>query len=241
MRSLPVVHRFALFVEGQTEQEFCDKLILAIAGQKARIEKRKLSGGATTRRRTQMIEAVAPDTGQRYYVLIVDCGGDESVKSRIVEEYDGLVRTGYRSIVGLRDVYPIVRTEVEKLAKGLSYKVKTSPVQVVFVLAIMETEAWFIAEHTHLAKVDPRLTPEFVESHLGFNPNRDDMQLLDNPAADLQRIYSLVGRSYSKKRDRINELVGRLDYLRIYLDLPIKYAPLRTLVASIDAFLAFTD
>lgn len=233
------MNRMAIFVEGQTEQEFIERLILMVAGEKnVRVEKRKVTGGSTTRRRMRLLEGVAPDRGQQYYVLIVDCGGDGAVKSRIVEEYDNLSRAGYKAVIGIRDVYPLALADITALKRGLTYRVKTVPIGVQFVLAIMEIEAWFLAEHTHLPHVDPRLTAALVAANLGFDPSCDDMQLLPQPAATMNQVYALVGKSYSKSRAAIQKTVKLLDYARVYVELPIRYPPLNELVSGLNAFLA---
>ena len=39
--------------------------------------------------RTVLYTLLDEDAGQKHHVMIVDCGGDEAVKSRIIEGYDG--------------------------------------------------------------------------------------------------------------------------------------------------------
>jgi hypothetical protein len=231
--------KLAVFVEGQTEQVFIEDLVRAVAGAKrVRIEKRKITGGTSCRRRMRLLEAVAVDLGQEYYVLIVDCGSYESVKSRIREEYDNLARADYKAVIALRDVYPIPRADIPRLRRQLPIYVKTSPIQVVFVLAVMEVEAWFLAEHTHFERIDPGLTIECIRAGVGFDPSTEDMEQRDNPAADLHAIYNLVGRNYSKSKSCVQRTVGVLDYARLYLELPDRCEPLRVLVSAIDTFLS---
>jgi hypothetical protein len=56
------MNKLAIFVEGQTEQLFVEKLILEVAGENnVRIEKRKVTGGTTCKRRMKLIEAVKDD------------------------------------------------------------------------------------------------------------------------------------------------------------------------------------
>jgi hypothetical protein len=232
------MNKLAIFVEGQTEQVFAEKLLSEVAGEKnVRIEKRKVTGGASCKRKLKLIEAVKPDSGEKYYVLIVDCANDELVKSRILEEYDNLARAGYELIIGLRDVHPIARADIAKLRAGLPLYVKTKPIHVQFVLAVMEIEAWFLAEHTHFERIDTRLTVALIKSSLGFDPSCDDMELRDQPASDLDAVYRLVGRRYSKRRSVVQRTVDVLDFARLYLELPSRYAPLRQLATCLEGFL----
>jgi hypothetical protein len=231
------MNRLAVFVEGYTELVFADKLITEIAGGKnVRFERRRISGGTTCRRTMRLLDAVEPDTGQEYYVLLVDCGGDDSVKTRILEEYDNLARAGYQVVIGIRDVHPIDRANIPQLERGLPLFVKTAPVRVVFILSIMEIEAWFMAEHTHFLAIDARLTPHFIQINVGFDPSLDDMQLRDRPANDLSTIYALVGQVYAKHRAQ--QTMDAIDFARVYLDLPPRYPYLQMLVNHIDNFLS---
>src|SRR5208282_3190214 len=101
------MHRLAIFVEGYTEVVFVEKLIEEIAGENnVRIEWRRIRGGGSARRSSALVRAAKPDTGQQYYVLVFDCGGDRLVKPRIVEEHVSLTNMGYLKIIGMRDVRP---------------------------------------------------------------------------------------------------------------------------------------
>jgi hypothetical protein len=232
------MNKLAIFVEGYTELVFADRLVGEIAGNKnVRIEWRRIRGGTSRRRTMQLIRAASPDTGQQYFVLVVDCGGDDAVKSRIVEEYDNLVKAGYQKIVGVRDVRPrSTRADIPKLERGLPRMVKTKPILVDFILAIMEIEAWFMAEHTHFVAIDTRLTAPFIQANLGFDPSVDDMQQRDQPADDLNSIYKLVGQAYQKRRS--DRTVNAMDFGRVYVDLPPRNPYLQKLVNAIDAFLS---
>ena len=128
----------------------------------------------------------------KYFVLIVDCSGDGGVKSRILEEYQNLVEYGYKTIVGLRDA-PKQRADIPRLQQGLPKGVPILPVPVVFVLAIMQIEAWFLAEHTHFSRIDERLTTAQAHEILnratgrrrGAADRKQRSQVIDQVAAAL--------------------------------------------------------
>ena len=152
--------------------------------------------------------------------------------------YDGLVAQGFETIVGVRDVYPdTTYANIPLLRSGLRLHLKTSPVEVKFVLSVMEIETWFIAEHTHLQKLHSSLTPSLIKSRLGFDPSTDDIQLRPHPTEDLDNIYHLAGLKYAKNKNRVQRTVSLLDYERIYLELPAKLPDLKTLVDTITKFL----
>src|SRR5437763_589689 len=101
------MNKLAVFVEGYTEVFFIEKLIEEIAGaNQVLIEHREIRGGGVARRTLGLVRAARPDTGQKFFVLIVDCGGDRLVKTRILEEHENLTKAGYSAIIGLRDVRP---------------------------------------------------------------------------------------------------------------------------------------
>lgn len=124
-----------MFVEGYTEVVFVKKLVEEIAGeQKVLIEHRQIRGGgarSSSRRTFAQVRAARPDTGQNYYVLIVDCGGDHLVKTRIREEHENFDRVGYQKIIGVRDVRPdFTHAEIPRLRTTLPHYIKTSLIPV---------------------------------------------------------------------------------------------------------------
>lgn len=232
------MNKLAIFVEGQTEQIFAERLLREIAGDKRiLIEKRSSRGGHRGKRRMTLLEAAAKDSARRFFVLIVDCGGDEHVKSDIMDRYTGLVQAGFQAIIGIRDVYPRSREDIPKLRQGLRYQMPTLPIHVVFVLAVMEIEAWFLAEHTHFVRLSPTLTTDCIRKNMGFDPDTDDMRLRDHPADDLHAIYQLAGCGYDKSKKTVQRTVGLIDYERVYIELAPKEPDLSVLTAQIDRFL----
>jgi len=234
------VNKIAIFVEGQTEQLFVERLLTEIAGQKALlIETCLATGGLTTKRRFLRMKVSGPSSGQAYFALIVDSGADNRVKSDIADNYEGLVRQGFQWIIGIRDVYPQFNYhEIPKLRMGLQYRLKTIPVTVKFALGIMEIETWFISEHSHFVKIHPTLTTQTIQAALNFDPGVDDIQLRPHPAEDLNRIYNLVGFAYNKSRSNVQRTIAVLDYAMVYLELKNRLPDLNTLITSLDEFLA---
>ncbi|MFH1449023.1 MAG: hypothetical protein ABIG09_01195, partial [bacterium] len=144
-----------------------------------RIEHSVIRGGSSTRRSMRLIKAAKPDTGQQYYVLLLDCGGDELVKTRLLEEHQNLTRKGYSRLIGIRDVRPrFTHGDIPRLEASLPKYIKTSLAPVTFILSIMEIEAWFLAEATHYPKIDASITVAAIKTNLAFDPETDDMQQL---------------------------------------------------------------
>lgn len=233
-----MTRKLAFFVEGHTESAFVERLVEEIAGRRnVRVELRSLRGGTNVRRTFPIDRAAPPDAGEKLFVLIVDCGGDQLVKSRIDEEHENLTRSGYEKIVGLRDVRPnFTHAQIPQLERGLRFRIKTNLIPVEFVLAVLEVEAWFLAEATHFERIDPGLTAARIAADLGFDPSAEDMSARAAPAADLDRCYGLVGKAYEKGRAR--DVVDALDFGEVYMTLPVWYPPLARLAGSVEAFLS---
>jgi hypothetical protein len=225
--------KLAVFVEGQTEQIFVEKLLIEIAGaNKILFEKSKAYKDVLIREGTSLKH---PD--QKYYVLLVNCAGDERVKSKIRDTYEDLVNKNYVAIIGLRDVFPQLRSNIPQLQRNLYKYIKTKPIKPELILSIMEIEAWFLAEHSHFEKIHKGLTLNTIKNKLKFHPSEDDMQLLTNPAADLDRVYQIVGYRYTKELKNSQRTINKLDYAVIYLELISKLPPLEHMVRVIDKFL----
>jgi len=232
--------KLAAFVEGQTEQIFVQKLLEEAAGKKRiGIESRRAYGGQSGKRTFRILQAATLDSGQQFYAQIVDCGTESRVKSDVLDNYNGLVSAGFQTILAIRDVYPsFAFHEISTLRTGLQFGIQTKPTEAQFILGIMEIETWFISEHTHFQKLHSSLTPEYIQTNLGFNPRNDDIQLRAHPAEDLNNIYRLVGRSYSKRKDRVQQIINLLDYERIFFELPSRIPDLKVLVETIEQFLS---
>lgn len=233
------MNKLAIFVEGQTEQIFIQRLLEEIAGRKCiAIECQKLRGGKKVPKNFVVVKAAAQTSDTRWYILIVDCANDNRVTSEIREQYKSLVNSGYVSIVGLRDVYPTPSTDIPKLRKGAMHRMPTTPVLPNIVFAIMEIEAWFLAEHTHFARLDPSLNCTEISCLLGFDPSTCNVEEIPHPTQDLNRIYQSIGRSYTKRRNCVEEVVNLLDYDVLYLERANRVASLKSLIEAFDGFFA---
>jgi hypothetical protein len=235
------MNRLAIFVEGYTEVKFVMKLVEEIAGRnRVLIEHREIRGGGKdsgVRRTMARVRAAEFDTGQKHFILILDCGSDDRVKTQILREHENLTKKGYSRIIGLRDVRPkFSYADIPRLERTLPTYIKTSLIPVDFILAIMEIEAWFLAETTHYARIDPVITVAAIKSTLGLDPENDDLAQRPHPAADLHNCYAIAGKAYLK--GRAEETVNALDFAELYCKLTAKIAYLKRLTDLIEAFLS---
>lgn len=223
--------KLAIFVEGQTESIFTKKLLEEIAGKKS-ISFRESKANELT----QLTEKSSDEKKFKYYVLIVDCGNDESVKSRILENRDSLIKAKYDLVLGLRDLYPHPRSDLKRVLQGLYTRVPTRDIKIELCLAIMEVEAWFLQEEKHFQLIHESLTNAEIVAKAGFNPETDNAENIDLPAELLKEIYNIAGMSYRKTRKQVERTVNILDYENLYLNLPNKLEYLKQFLGYIDEF-----
>jgi hypothetical protein len=230
------MRKLAVFVEGQTEQIFVERLVLQAAGvNNVAIEKVQASGGRKGARRITRIEAVDWAGSENYYVLLCDCGADNRVVSDIREQYDSLSRD-YEGIVGIRDLYPKARADLCRVVTAMRAHLKTDPIRVELVIAVVETEAWFLGEFTHFQRIDTSLTLPRITGALGFDLTEVDVEARPRPTHDLDAIYSLAGKSYMKDRSSVRQTVNALDYGKLNTDVSVRVPSLRRLTGCLNRF-----
>jgi len=232
------MNRLAFFVEGKTEAVFVVRLIKEIAGDKdITIEHNKITGGKRVEKSIDTISISGTSKNTTHYILIYDCGGDKQVKTRILEEHRNLSQAGYQRMVGMRDLYPdIQKADITKFRSLISTQfINTRLIPVEFILSEMEIEAWFIAETQHLSRIDNRLTPSIIKSHLGFDPSTDDMSALPHPADSLHQAYSIYGKAYSKSNT--DRTINALSYESLYVHTTQKFNDLCKLVSILEDFI----
>ncbi len=227
------MNKLAIFVEGQTEAQFIYKLLLEIFGEaniSIQYEQKEIG------KKFNIIRAHNDISETGYYVLIKDCMGDGSVKSTLLEDWERLKDSGYKKILGLRDVYSFKISEAPKLKESFNKDLPDS-IPTKILLAIHETEAWFIAENSHFGRIDSRLTKEMIESELSINVNPSNVENIEHPAKVLNEIYGLVGKKYDKKRYTLPITIENLDYGELYLRLTKDISSLKELISELDQFI----
>jgi hypothetical protein len=232
------MRKLAIFVEGLTEQILVRHLLQAVLDQnRIAIQTVKITGGHNVRMSFTVMRAAHVERQTDYYIMVYDCGGETNVKGYLMAHRDKLVSNGYTMIMGLRDAFPnFQRNEVPKLLRGLNYRLPQKRAATHIYLAVMETEAWFLGEYRHLKKVSGKLTPQYIEKRLGFNPRIENMEDRDHPSADMKAVYQLVGHDYTKKKDRLNAVVSKLDFNFFTHDLARKMPSLGTFIDGLGKF-----
>ncbi len=231
--------KIACFVEGQTEQIFVERLFQEIAGyKKISIETYKFQGCKANRIIQPHKLSTIKDAP--FFVLLYDCGCDAHVVSDIGKQHESLTNKGYEKILGLRDLYPKSLSEkgqVEAGIKGGLKLVQSMGIPIYITLAVMEIEAWFLAEWHYFEKLDNRLSPDFILQELGLDLINIDVEQRPHPSQDLKDIYRLVSRKYDKNEKAAQEIINNLDYDFLYLHLVNSVKQLKKFIYEIDSFL----
>lgn len=231
--------RMAFFVEGQTEQIFVNRLVRYMLGPKnTNIIQRRLRGG-TNSPRQEITRHASLARKPSYEVLIIDCGADNRVKSEMLENLENLHENNYCFLIGLRDLYPLPLEEFEPLYKGLQFlppRLKNKADKFEVVIAVREIETWILSEKTHFQKIDKRLTPDFIQKKLGFDITKLAPLARVHPAADLDKIYKLVGQAYGKKFNQTAKIIHTLDIRQIMGPLREQLKGLDRLISIIEEF-----
>ena len=239
--------KIAFYVEGQTEMLFMEKLIIEIAGQKnIQIEFQQFQGKKKPIKYISIKTTISTQNPQ-YYILIYDCMGDGSVKSRMLEDANSLFLQNYTEIIGLIDLFPnFSLADLAKLEKyiigGIQENGKTTPslpAKTSIVIAVREIEDWFLAECNHYFHIDNLLNDILIStSELKFNPWTDDLTIRKGSASkDLNAVYKLVGKDYNKHLETTSKTINCLDYANLYLNIRAKIPKLDELITKIDTFL----
>ncbi len=222
---------FAIFVEGQTELIFVERLLFAMFGyQDLRIELEHQYGGLYH----EIGVRGAPPENAYYNVLLVNCACDGKVISAIEERANKLRNAGYDRIIGLRDIYPRPSEELDEIYELTADRWVSMPLPCNLVIAVREIEAWFIADTNHFVRYNPLLTSAFIQEKIGVDVAQQDVEQIRHPSELLREIYSLVGGTYRKRLKEAHRLVDNLNYEYLYLEAPDSVPALKKFVDELD-------
>lgn len=210
--------KVAIFVEGQTEQIFVGKLLHQLYGyQGIRVVSEKIHGKSLFIR---VQEGQLSDVFD-YLFLVINVDTDERVLSAMIENAPNMAEKGFCKILGLRDLYPRPRAEKELVLQAVQRVLDSVPQSEMMrlVLAVMEVEAWFLAEPQFFERIDPQLTTAYVRTMLGIDlENIDPEEACEHPARVVKDIYDLAGLRYRKRAADTHKIAESIDYDALCLD-----------------------
>ena len=226
-----------MFVEGQTEQIFSEKLIYEIMGNlEFSIENFKFKGGKTITRRPIWVTAKNTNENVDFYFVIYNCGGDNKVQSDIRERLDSLREESFSLVIGIRDVFP--ETDIAKLKTYLYFGFPSvSDVSIKIILADKETEAWFLAEETHYPKISNRISFKTANEITSIDVSKDDTEAIPHPSETLKQIYMKCGTTYDKSREKVQRTVNVLNFENLYVNVRKRNNSLNELLTCLDGII----
>jgi len=168
------MRKVAIFTEGQTELIF----IRYLTGMELGWDKISVRCISLTRNKSTLAGLNYENPHADVLFQIIDVGNDERVLSKIKEQEEHLLKSGFVKILGLRDMYsesylkragkkvvPDVINQFIEIAKHIVQKM-SSPDKVILHFAIMEVEAWFLAMWKVFERLDTKLTVEYISGKL---------------------------------------------------------------------------
>lgn len=237
--------KIALFVEGETEAEFVEKLLREVANRESiSFERFKGAGKGASRVFTAIGQSAA--THEEYRAHIYISSTDNRVNQDIKDQLPTLKREGFDLVVGLRDLRgqktdgsAMTLADLPKLERANVVNFGAEP-NVRSIIAVMEIETWFLSETTHFERVSPLLSEGLIRANIptiGVNPYEDDLTLVIDPAETLHRIYYLAGLSYHKRKNQRNRTIKALDMAYVYIESSKRLVKLGDLVKVLYEFL----
>lgn len=226
--------KFAVFVEGLTEQEFTIRLLTELAGKHGiAFEVHLQHQGRLS------FSELRSNQSPVIHVLVANCCTDGQVKSQIIDRYNSLQSAGYSLIIGLRDVYPYKHNEIVNLERLLLTGLPSGSLPIHLHLAIMEIESWFIEEITHFSRIDNEIKITNLISS-GFDPANMCAHELPHPAETLCKIYQSVGKGYSKNKRQLQRTIDAISYEELYINTRKKAPSLEGFITSLETGLFST-
>jgi len=203
--------KIAFFVEGQTERIFVEKFLgeyFGIHNIEILIQKNLGYRGIELIGERKSLNA-------RYYVLIFDASGDGSITSAVKERAEKMINeSGYSFIIALHDLYRNERSQKKSVIEAF-YKLFDSYLfkhQIKLILAIMEIEAWFLADYNLFSRINPEMTNAAIKEKLGYDLANDNSELYEHPSSIINEIFRLYGKSYKKRKDDSYKIAYNIDY-----------------------------
>jgi hypothetical protein len=205
------VKKIAIFVEGQTERIFMVRFLSEYLGDKKieiRIEKNLGNRGVK-------YMGMRKNPYAEFYILVYDVGGDSNVVSAVKERAEKMInRAGYSWLLALRDLYPNLREEKNRVIAAFKQIFERYPYssQLRLILAIMEIEAWFLVDYNLFEKIHPFATLKNIKDRLNIDLAEDDPESYNHPSEVIKDIFGLFAEKYKKREKQAHKIAANIDY-----------------------------
>ena len=200
--------KLAVFVEGQTEQVFVREFLKQWYGYDVNVVGFDCYNLFAKEFCDAEYKYGSEDSDN--YFMIVNVGNDNSVLSSIIGRLKFLRNKGFQLVVGLRDMYS---SQYIKDAQKHEIVDEVSQQHVESVKEVLRD-----IEDGVFERLDSRLTQDFVSQNLNISLDDDPEKTVFHPAAELGKMYALVGKQYDKHKSDISSIMSLItkdDFLRL--------------------------
>lgn len=203
--------KIGIFVEGQTERIFVEKLLREYVGS-SHLE---LMSVKSIGERIIIITKGAYCQQADYYFLLFDASGDARVVSAMLDRAEGMIRgKSYNKIIGLRDLHPHGRAEKQRVINSALSKFQTTSVanKLRIILAVMEIESWFLVDPYLFGRLHQKLTCQLIKQRLNIDLATDSPESYPRPSQVVRRILALCGHRYKKTKQQVSRICSNIDF-----------------------------
>lgn len=210
--------KIAIFVEGQTERIFVVKFLSEFLGGEqnfSRIEEKYFGSKGTK------LLATRDYPNANFYILIFDTSGDGNVIPTLMERAENMVNgEGYHYLLAIEDLYDRPKNKMRTVLQSFENAVSQFSFRdkIRFILAIMEIEAWFVADYNIFCRINKIATPEFIKNKLNVDLINQNPESHRHPSGIVNKIYRLFGQQYKKREKQSYEIVHNIDFDFLYSD-----------------------
>lgn len=212
------MNKIAIFVEGLTERKFAKRLIYQRYAHINPVIVREmvLKGKGSYFEPINVNHIVGID----YLFLIVEVPDYSRLLTTIIDNAENMFgKKGFVFILGLRDLIPNKRSEKGAVISAIRNALACIPLgeRIGIVLAVMETEAWFLYNWQMFQRIDTKLCPSLINQELHVDLVNDDPETrYDRPAKVINDILHLAGLRYRKHEGEIDTIVHNIDFNHMF-------------------------
>jgi ethanolamine utilization protein EutP (predicted NTPase) len=237
--TLPTPKRKLLIcTEGYTETTLVSKLLTElISSNKTLTIKHQRLSGKDSKLEVRHVNRIGTKAAE-LHITIRECCNDARVLSQIKNNYHQWVTSGhFCQVLGVKDIGIRTPADIARVSHAQKAQIAKWPLAAL-VLAIIETEAWFLAEETHYAKIHAALTPASIATLLPPQP----FHHISYPAKELDRIYRTQGQQYldaggEKRKAFIDSTITALDMTVFVMMVAPQFPELEQLIQHLTNFL----
>lgn len=209
--------KIAIFVEGITERKFIKKLIYRryASVSSVLVKEMVLRGKGSYFQPIDVNQAQGIDC----LFLIIEAPEYSKMISMVADNAETMIQNiGYAFVIGLRDLIPNRRNEKTIIINGIDRVLSRLTVRnrIGIILAVMETEAWFLYDWQLFQRIDNRLSTNHIKNSLGIDLVIDDPEEYEKPVKILDKILRLADLRYRKHENEVDTIVSNINFNHLF-------------------------